>query len=68
MVLLRVTRVVMRLDVRHVGGLLDAWNLPNFDAVAEDIGLLADLLSVTLEVDIVDLIVADQRLEKADVG
>ena len=62
-----VTREVVHLDVLHVGCLLDAWNLPHVDAVAEDVAVLADLLRVALEVDLVDLVVANEGLEKADV-
>jgi len=56
-------REVVHLDVIHVGCLGHSWNLPNFTAVAEDIGVIADHARIALEVDSVNLIVADQRLE-----
>jgi len=62
-----VAREVVHFDVIHVGGLLDALDLPNVAAVAEDVGVLADEARVALEVDGVNLVVPDQRLEQADV-
>ena len=60
-------RVVVHLDVLHLGCLLDSLDLPHVDAVAEYVGVLAHCHRVALEVNRVDLVVADKGLPQTDV-
>lgn len=64
----RMAAVVMLLDMVHVDSATDAGVLEQIFRVVEQVGILADELLVSLEVDDVDLIEADQGHEQADVG
>ena len=61
------TRVIVHLDVFHMGRLFDTLNLPDVAAVAEDVCVLSHSACITLEVHGVHLIVTNQGLEQANV-
>ena len=60
-------RVVVHLDMSHICRLLDAINFPYVDAVAENVGVLAHLLRVTLEVYCINFIISNECLKELDV-
>ena len=62
-----VARVVVHLDMTHICRFLDTVYLPDIDTVAENVGVLAHRLSVTLEIDCVDFIISNECLEEPDI-
>lgn len=62
------TRVVMHLDMIHMTGFFDSWDLPDIAAVSEHIWEFSNSSRVTLKVHSVHLIVSDQCLKEAHIG
>ena len=54
----------MHLDVRHFYNVLDAWDLPDPAAIAEDVRVFTYHSCVALEVHSINLVVADQCHEQ----
>ena len=59
--------VIVRLDMIHIRRLLDTVNLPDIDAVAENVGVFTHRLRVTLEIDCVNFIIPNESLEEPDI-
>ena len=60
-------RVIVRLDMIHIRRLLDTVNLPDIDAVAENVGVFTHRLRVTLEIDCVNFVIPYESLEEPDI-
>ena len=65
---LRVARVVVHFDVRHVSCLSHTWDLPYLTTVTEYVRILTHHSCVALEVHSVDLVIADKSLEKPNIA
>jgi len=63
-----VTGEVVHLDVVHLGALFEPFDSPHILTVTEDVLVITDPLLVSLKVDDIDLIKADECREEANVG